>query len=284
MFFSKINHHYIVGLLAVGTISAYSQLDNPSLMASAWGDERVAVVKASIPLSDWHEKSFWTQYENYLDEIQKISLRANVALQTISETDKNIDNQDAFEMGCNMITCRFDELSIRRQYFVKISLEHNGVIGLQFLQTEAMLAMLECSSFYEQTPLRKFRFLPKKFSATQVKQAKQNIIIRALSLTPEETSAFLPVYLRYELENEEILGEEYNLYELFVGEASDFSPGLAKRQGYDLLTVMEREIKLKEKYFTEMNAIVGAPIANRFLAWEDYYSIICKMNVWVSAK
>ena len=55
---------------------------------------------------------------------------------------------------------------------------------------------------------------------------------------------------------------------------------LAKRLGNDLLQVMEREIRLKERYFLEMNAIVGSVPAARFLAWEDYYSVVCKMYAW----
>lgn len=277
-------HYYFICLLSVVTSIAFGQVGHTSFVASVGGDDRVAVVKASIPLTSWHEQSFWEQYEAYRDEMQKVSLRNYVALQNIAQADNTINDEEAFERGCTMIASRFDELSVRHQYFVKIGIEHNGVIGLQFLLTEAMLDMLECSHLYEQTPLQKFRFLPKKFPASQVKQAKQNIITKALALTAEEIAVFLPVYWRYEQECEEILGEGYNLYELYVGEASDFTPGLAKRQGNDLLMVMKREIKLKEKYFIEMNSTVGASIANRFLAWEDYYSIICKMNVWLEAQ
>jgi hypothetical protein len=268
----------------VAVISAFGQPMNTNLMASSSGNDRIAVVKASIPLTDWHEKSFWKQYESYWDEIQKVSRSTYAGLQAIAGMNKQTDSLEAFEAGCSLIDGRFNELSIRYQYFTKIGMEHNGVIGLQFIQTEAMLDIVECSRLYEETPMQKFRFLPKKFPTTQVKKAKHSIIINALSLTPEEAAQFLPVYLRYEQEVEQILGEEYNLYELYVGEASDFTPMLARRQGYDLLTVMERELKLKEKYFVELNGIIGAPIAARFLAWEDYYSIICKMNAWVEAR
>jgi hypothetical protein len=47
---------------------------------------------------------------------------------------------------------------------------------------------------------------------------------------------------------------------------------------------MEREVKLKEKYFLEMNAAVGPTLAARFLAWEDYYSVVAKMHAWAETR
>ena len=67
---------------------------------------------------------------------------------------------------------------------------------------------------------------------------------------------------------------------LFASDAADFTPALAKRLGHDLLHIMEREIRLKERYFLEMNALVGPSTAARFLAWEDYYSLVSKMHAW----
>lgn len=243
----------------------------------------MSLVKTNIPLTEWHEQSFWTQYKTYLDKIHGVSLQTYTALQELALTDRTIDNLEAFENGRKLIAYRFDELAVLRQYFVEIGREHNGVIGLQFLQTETMLDMMESSRIYDESQWRNFRFLPRAFKFEDLKKAKHNTITKALSLSPQEAAIFFPLYSRYEQESEEVLGEGYNLYALFAAEASDFTPGLAKRQGYDLLTVIEREIKLKEKYFTEMNSVVGSSLAARFLAWEDYYSLICKMNVWVEA-
>ena len=102
----------------------------------------------------------------------------------------------------------------------------------------------------------------------------------ALSLSSTEKDAFWTVYEKYEEECNAVLGENYSLYGLFASDAADFTPALAKRLGNDLLQVMEREQKLKEKYFMEMNVAAGPFNAARFLAWEDYYSVIAKMYAW----
>ena len=68
-----------------------------------------------------------------------------------------------------------------------------------------------------------------------------------------------------------------------AGEATDYPSGLAKRLGYDLLIVMGRELEVKEKYYQEMCAQTSPSLAARFLAWEDYYSVVCKMTTWAGA-
>ena len=88
------------------------------------------------------------------------------------------------------------------------------------------------------------------------------------------------MYSRYEDECDALLGENLSVYSLFSSDASDFTPALAKRLGNDLLQVMEREIRLKERYYLEMNATAGSLAAARFLAFEDYYSIVAKMYAW----
>jgi hypothetical protein len=240
------------------------------------------LVKTSISLSEWHEKSFWAQYNDYLEKIQGVSSLTYKALQKLAQIDK-ADDVEAFENGRKVIAYRFNELAVKRAYFVEINHEHNGTIGLQFLQTEALLDMIECARVYDASLLRDFCFLPKAFSDATLKQAKYKTITKALSLAPGNATTFFSVYSRYEQECEDILGEQYDLYELFSVEASDFTPAVCKNNGYNLLTLMDREIKLKEKYFNEMNTLAGPSLAARFLAWEDYYSVTCKMSALVSA-
>lgn len=264
--------------------SVCGQPTGATYVASASDVDRMMLVKTNIPLTEWHEKSFWSQYKNYLDKIQNVSMLARVTINELAETTKTTDEQVAYETGSKMIACLFNELTIRSQYFVEIDREHNGVIGLQFLQTEALLEMIERSRIYQQTSLQNFRFLPKVFSSSHQKQTKYLILTKALSLSSEEALVFFPIYSRYEIEVDETLGEDYSMYELFIGEASDLTPSLAKQQGNDLLTIMDREIKLKEKYFNEINTMVGSSLASRFLAWEDYYSIMCKMHAWLEVQ
>jgi hypothetical protein len=243
--------------------------------ASVSEEDRITLVRSTVQLTTWHEASFWTQYKTYLDKLNAVSSRVYGTSRELAQMDEATDKEDAFETGNKLIAYCREELALRREYFVEIGREHNGVIGLQFLQTETLLDMVESSQVYRDEP---WKSIPLPSLASQ--SSKHEIIAKTLRLSPEEASLFLPVYKRYEQESDQVLGEEYTVYDLFSTEPSDFTPALAKRQGYDFLTVMSREITIKEKYFNEMNRVGGPLLAARFLAWEDYFATTCKMKLW----
>lgn len=275
--------HFVLVFLGTIAFSAFSQSPEASVVAFVSNETRIDIVRASIPLSDWHEKSFWEQYGRYQGKMQAVSSLTHQALQRLVKADTTVD-AGAYQDGCELFTCLSNELAVRREYFIQISREHNGIIGLQFLQTEAMLDMVESARIYDESPRQNFLFLPKAFPVANLKRAKYNAITNSLLLSEKEAALFFSVYSRYEQDCEDILGEGYDLYELFTIDATDFTPALSKTQGYNLLALMDREIKLKEKYFTEMNDVAGPSLSARFLAWEDYYSITCKMYIWTGQR
>jgi hypothetical protein len=142
---------------------------------------------------------------------------------------------------------------------------------------------MESCRIYETTSLKQFRFHPKLLSSSELKSAKYNTISKALKFTPDEASAFYTIYARYEEECEALLGEDYSLIGFYAGEASDYTPAIAKRLGYDFLNVMKREMKVKEKFFKEISSKISPSLAVRFFAWEDYYSLVSKMHAWADA-
>jgi len=263
--------------LSIMVCSSFCHAQKPVYTASVSKEDRIMLVRSNIQLTNWHEKSFWDQYKNYLDKLTGVSALVYHAANELTKIHNTMGNEEALEIGNKMIAYSWDELALRREYFMEISREHNGIIGLQFLQTETVLDMIESSQVYEDAAFPGTALMAMRPPS---KQAKKNIMINTLSLSPEEALIFFPVYERYEQEREEVFGENYAMYDLFSTEASDFTPALAKRQGYDFLTVMGREIMLKDKYFKEMNAKTGSILAARFLCWENYFSTTCKMSIW----
>lgn len=271
----------IASLMVVVAFSASGQHAQGTLVAaSVSGVDRLSIVKNSISIPAWHEKSFWSVYEDYLGNVNEVSTQGYRSLETLAEADKNTNGAEAFELGQQMINDRRDLLALRERYYKQIGSGFNGIIALQFLQAEALLDMMESCRIYEQTHWSDFRFHPKALNPSQFKKAKHNTIHAALTPSAEEADAFWEVYDRYEEECDALLGEDYSLISLYAGDPSDFTPAIAKRLGNDFLSVMQRELKLKEKYFVEMKQVVGPSLATRFLAWEDYYSLVSKMYAW----
>lgn len=270
-------------ILCLLAITSYSQHARNTLALTVSDNDRMSVVKSSVRLAEWHEKAFWPVYEKYMKDAVKVYSMTYRSLQDLTGTDQSMSDEEAYENGWKFLTSRFDELALRKQYYQEVGAILNGVIALQFLQTEAMMDMLESSDIYGKSLWKDFRFHSHAMSFDQRKAAKHNTISSALSLTPDKEDVFWKVYNEYEEECDALLGEEYSVYSLFASDASDFTPALAKRLGHDLLHIMEREIKLKEKYFLQMNNFAGSGLAARFLAWEDYYSLVAKMYAWADA-
>ena len=264
-------------------LTVFGQHAKNTLALTVSGKDRISVVKSSVRLAEWHEKSFWPLYEKYLNDATKIYSETYRSLQDLAGTDASVAEQDAFETAWNLLTSRNEELELRKKYYQEVWAILNGVVALQFLQTESMMDMLETAGIYRKSPMGKYRFTANTLPKEEVREAKHNTIASALSLPADKEQLFWNVYLKYEDESNALLGEAYNVYSLFASDAADFTPALAKRLGNELLQVMQREVRLKERYFLEMNAMVGSTIAARFLAWEDYHSVVSKMYAWADA-
>jgi hypothetical protein len=260
--------------------ACYGQMN---IVASVSGIDRMEVMRNSVQIDEWHEKSFWPMYGRYASKVESVSLQTYRSLNDLASIDKTVTDQEAFEYGKALINFRSDELILLQQYYIEIGSEFNGVVALQFLQNEALFDMMESCRIYETTSLKKYRFHASIVSMPEFKAAKYNVMRKALQFTPDQATQFYSLYARYEEECDALLGEDYSLIGFYAGEATDYTPALAKHLGNDFLSVMKRELKLKEKYFMEFNNAMGPLLASRFLAWEDYYSVVNKMYAWADA-
>lgn len=268
---------FVICLLSMCVLGQHAK---NTLALTVSGKDRISVVKSSVRLAEWHEKSFWPVYENYLGEAAEVYSESYRSLRALADTDHSIGDQEAFENGWNVLSFRKEEINLKKKYYEEVAAILNGIVAFQFMQTEAMMDMLETAQIYSNSDLKPFRFTAQSLSRAQMKDAKYNMLTAAMVLPADKEGTFWNIYSRYEEECDALLGESYNVYNLFASDAADFTPALAKRLGRDLLQIMEREVRLKEKYFLEMNALAGSTVAARFLAWEDYYSVISKMYAW----
>lgn len=265
------------------TLFATAQEATTSL-ASYTSTNKLAIVKNSIDVPAWHEKTFWPLYEDYLAASGKISSQTDRLRKSIAGITATTSNEDASTSAENFLRSEAQSIATKREYYQKISSEINGNISLQFLQSEVVMDMMESSNAYDESALKKFRFHPNITSTEQFRLAKHNMIRKALNLTKDNEYFFWNVYNQYEEDVDNLLGEEYSLISYYANEPTDFTPALAKRMGHDILAIMEREIKLKEKYYQRLKENMGPVTAGKFLAWEDYYSVVSKMYAWADAQ
>jgi hypothetical protein len=266
-------------VLLVFVLTSFAQSPESVIVASIReASPAVSAPKTSETLATWREQTFWKHYDEYRDKTLSVSMREQDAVQQLARTGKETPEDEAFLNGVRMIGSGFDMLILKCQHFREISEGQNGLAALRFLQMEVMLDMVERSQIYEQSDLLHHHFIPDSIVITERWKEKFKVMARALALSPAEEKAFMPIFLKFDQECEELVGPQYNVYGVFAAEADDFTPALARRHGFDLLDIVEREIRLKEKYFNEVNVAFGPSVAARFLAWEDYYSIQCKLR------
>lgn len=266
-------------MLAMLAIAGYCQSTSGSFASLSSPSDRLSMVKNSIVVPLWHEKTFWPVYERYVLEGRELSATTYRALHGLAFANGWDDAVAASETSHNYLAQRADELSLKRKYYREIGDDFNGVLALQFLQTETVMDMMESFAIYEQSPWKNFRFQTDAIPDEKIREAKNNMLRAALGISGDDARRFLEIYERYEDECDVLL-DGYEIYSLYAGEPSDYTPALARRLGDNLLVVSERELKLKEKYFNEVQTQLGAILATGFLAWEDYYSIIRKMHAW----
>lgn len=269
----------VILLLAVASIG-YGQRQQNTFLTSMAGVDRMSVVKTSIEIPSWNEKSFWPLYEEYRENISDKSMVMYRSLNDFARITKNTTDEEALLQAQEMLRARVEELEVIKNYHTQITQQFNGIVSLQFLQTEMLLDMIESSGVYEQTRWKNFRFHPSALSSPDFTRVKYSIIANAIDLPEEKAESFYWLYSRYESECDDLLGENYDMVALYAGHPSDYTPAIARQLGFNLLTILERENKLKEKYFNKMVESVGGSLAARFLAWEDYYSLLSKMSAW----
>jgi hypothetical protein len=272
----------IVVLLCTVAFMSTGQHMQGTLVASISNVDRIELVKTSIEIPTWHEKTFWPIYEEYMAKDEESASLINRSLTDITRMDKAVSEDDASHYVQNLFEFRAKKLQVFKDFYQQMGSELNGVIALQFLQAETLLQMMEESQVYDQSPMRKFRFHPAAVN-TNFERAKRNMILSAIPVSEDKKEAFWNVYSQYEEACDAMLGANYDIIAQYAGPATDYTPALAKRLGYNIVNILERENKLKEKYYKQMAEEVDNVTAARFIAWEDYYSLVSKMHAWADA-
>jgi hypothetical protein len=244
--------------------------------------DRLTLVKNSMQIDRWHEESFWAAYDGYRAKAEKAMSTWDARLNTLAKMDAQTDPLMAFDGAERMIMDRYRQIDLWQQYFQEISASNNGAIGLKFLQTETLLAMMDEADIYEASAGLAFR-RPALGKAPLSREGRRNVLCEALMIGEDKKAIFAATFDKYESERIDLLGDDYSVYDLYVGDLTGFTPAFSKRLGRDFIEVMRRETKLKDKYLTEMARSVGPAVAARFIVLEDYQSILSKMYVWSTA-
>jgi len=99
---------------------------------------------------------------------------------------------------------------------------------------------------------------------------KKELVASLITLTPEESSKFWPVYDQYEVERKQIGKERIDLINEVASAFKEMTPEKADAVTKKSMAISIKNDKLLEKYYNSMKKAVGAETAMEFYQAELY--------------
>src|SRR4029077_7654537 len=93
---------------------------------------------------------------------------------------------------------------------------------------------------------------------------KVAIINKAMKFTPQEASAFWPIYKKYEYDLSQLNDERVNLIKSYADKFSTLTDDDAKKMANDAFDLESRRVDLKRQYFQEFNRNLSAVTVAKF--------------------
>lgn len=244
--------------------------------------ERLALIESAITLPDAQENIFWPLYEQYAKKRIKDKSEAFIQPETTHPHGKNPASLDPADgdpssFALEILNDESDGVKLKMEYFDKIESALNGSIALQFLQSEALLDLIQRSRLYE-----KMKWDRPEWNAGLLKDenAKCQIMEFTLGLSGNEAQKFRALFEDYQFEYSRIVGHQYFFFEQYIEDVSGLTPAQCKKLGREFLMMQQREVAIRKNYFQKMREFFGEKVAIRFLAVDDYYSLMEKLKTW----
>jgi hypothetical protein len=146
-----------VALLCVGTIT-FAQDNTLELMRQDLKTQKVAILTASLPMTEKQAEQFWPLYREYSNDLAKLGDRRVAAIKTFAAKYDSIDEKTADQLVKESISIANDRTNLLEKTYKKVSKELGSVMAARFLQVENQILTLVDAQITSQMPLVK---LPK---------------------------------------------------------------------------------------------------------------------------
>ena len=150
---------FIAVLLCI-TASAYAQ-DPLELMRKDLQTNKVAIITASIPLTEKQGEEFWPIYREYNNELSKLGDRRIAVLKKFAAGYDSLNNKQAHELVKESISIAQDRTNLLEKTYKKVAKVVGEVTAARFLQVENQMLTLVDAQIVSQVPLVK---VPKELS------------------------------------------------------------------------------------------------------------------------
>jgi hypothetical protein len=236
--------------------------------------QRLSVMKSALSLRQSDEVAFLPIYAQYEGQLVADD---GCSLASVNQLASSSRASEAAACVRAVLKSQNQSVVLRREYFEKINSATNGTVAFQFLQFEALLDLLQQSRLYENTNWNH----PQWHKAMLKDEAiKREVMEFTLGLNAEQREKFRPLYEDYEFEYSRVVGHQLVWFEQFIEDVSDFTPAQCKKLGREFLSMQQNELKIRERFLKKFIDILGEETAARYMALEDYFSMMAKLKTW----
>lgn len=156
----------LAAVLFLVTANAFAQ-DPLELLRNDLQTNKVAIITASIPLTDKQGEQFWPIYREYNNSLMKIGDRRVAVLKEFAAKFDKIDDKTAENLIKESLSIQNDRTSLMEKTYKKVSKVLGPVTAARFLQVENQMITLIDAQIVGQVPLVK---APKEVVAEPVQK------------------------------------------------------------------------------------------------------------------
>lgn len=147
--------YLIAFTLFLASTTASAQNNAIELLRQDLKTGKVALLTASLPLTEQEAEAFWPIYREYDAELSKLGDRRVAVLRRYAQTYNNVTELAAGEMMKESFSILRDRTELLEKYYDKVAKELNGIIAARFAQVENQMLTLIDAKLIDEVPLVK---------------------------------------------------------------------------------------------------------------------------------
>ncbi len=143
----------VLVLLSIAA-TAFAQ-DAMELLRQDLKTQKVAIMTASLPLTQKQADAFWPIYREYSNELAKLGDRRLAALKTFAANYDSISEKQAGELVKESLSIQNDRTSLLDKTYKKVAKAIGGITAARWIQVENQMLTLVDAQIVSQVPLVK---------------------------------------------------------------------------------------------------------------------------------
>lgn len=146
---------FIVAALMLCGTGVYAQQSAIELVRQDFKTQKVAILTASLPLSEKESEAFWPIYREYSNELSKLGDRRIAVLKELFEKYDKMDEESAGRLVKESFSIAENRTSLLEKYYKKVAKAVGTVTAARFVQVESQILTIVDAQFVDQVPLIK---------------------------------------------------------------------------------------------------------------------------------